>query len=492
MKRFPLFLLCLLTAALLCTGCSGNKPEGTTPAGTVPGTTANAVLSTAESTQALSFIQSGDLDALALKTAGFSVSRGEMVYLMAVFSSNLYYYGVDTSVSLKDQLYPGGEQTWFDVLAEESVTYARELLEMCEAAKARGYELDQEDIRAVEGIKETALQNASELGWDIDTYFQQVYGTNISWKHMEGILNKTRLAQKVRNEFSDRTYTEAERDEEFQKNLTLYGLIDYYSINLNDGEGISDELQTQTKEAMKKAESLEAFKEALLPFLSAGKSSAEIQDAGGLEAFAQAYLDSALRQGIIYSDSEFFEWAFGDQSKEGEVYLLENETSNTMIAYYLEKKPYKDESPLADVRHILFKVDASNYPTAQEARAKAEEVYQSWLAEGASEEKFIELCAQYSADGNANAGGIYTGVYPGQMVQTFNDWCFDASRKPGDHGIVDTDFGSHMMYFIKSHIQWIDEVENNLLNQALDELIEQQTAATPLEVFQENIDSINW
>ena len=34
------------------------------------------------------------------------------------------------------------------------------------------------------------------------------------------------------------------------------------------------------------------------------------------------------------------------------------------------------------------------------------------------------------------------------MVQTFNDWCFDEARKTGDSGIVKTQFGYHIMYFV--------------------------------------------
>ena len=34
------------------------------------------------------------------------------------------------------------------------------------------------------------------------------------------------------------------------------------------------------------------------------------------------------------------------------------------------------------------------------------------------------------------------------MVQAFNDWCFDSSRKSGDTGIVETQYGYHVMYFV--------------------------------------------
>ena len=34
------------------------------------------------------------------------------------------------------------------------------------------------------------------------------------------------------------------------------------------------------------------------------------------------------------------------------------------------------------------------------------------------------------------------------MVPEFNDWCFDANRKPGDTAVVTTDYGCHVMYFV--------------------------------------------
>ena len=34
------------------------------------------------------------------------------------------------------------------------------------------------------------------------------------------------------------------------------------------------------------------------------------------------------------------------------------------------------------------------------------------------------------------------------MVPTFNDWCFDSSRKTGDTGVVESDYGAHVMYFV--------------------------------------------
>ena len=34
------------------------------------------------------------------------------------------------------------------------------------------------------------------------------------------------------------------------------------------------------------------------------------------------------------------------------------------------------------------------------------------------------------------------------MVTAFNDWCFEEGRKAGDYGIVETEFGHHLIYFV--------------------------------------------
>ena len=108
-----------------------------------------------------------------------------------------------------------------------------------------------------------------------------------------------------------------------------------------------------------------------------------------------------------------------------------------------------------------------------DAKATAETLYAQWKSGSATEDSFADLARENSADGNAAEGGIYTEVYQGQMVPTFNDWCFDDSRTPGDSGIVETDYGYHIMYFVGQNAPyWQVQVRNNLMNTAMDEWYE--------------------
>ncbi|MBO4914151.1 MAG: peptidylprolyl isomerase, partial [Oscillospiraceae bacterium] len=86
-------------------------------------------------------------------------------------------------------------------------------------------------------------------------------------------------------------------------------------------------------------------------------------------------------------------------------------------------------------------------------RVEDEETANSLLNEysaGArTEEAFAALATANSTDtGSTSNGGLYENVYKGQMVAPFEDWCFDASRQSGDTGIVKTDYGYHVMYFV--------------------------------------------
>ena len=105
-----------------------------------------------------------------------------------------------------------------------------------------------------------------------------------------------------------------------------------------------------------------------------------------------------------------------------------------------------------------------------------------WKSGDATEESFAELANANSTDTGSNTnGGLYENVYPGQMVDTFNDWCFDTDRKAGDTGIVETTYGYHVMYFVGTSGQTYRDyqIENDLrtadMNTWFDNLAESYT-----------------
>lgn len=150
------------------------------------------------------------------------------------------------------------------------------------------------------------------------------------------------------------------------------------------------------------------------------------------------------------------------------------------------------DSKFVNVRHILLSVqgttDEEGNTVSSEAdwdscEKEAQAVLDQWLAGDKTEESFAALANEKSTDAGSNtSGGLYENVFEGQMVKPFEDWCFDASRKPGDTGLVRSDFGYHVMYFVNSTPQWQQFAQQDWVLEKTNQFIETVTARYPMEV----------
>ena len=161
------------------------------------------------------------------------------------------------------------------------------------------------------------------------------------------------------------------------------------------------------------------------------------------------------------------EWLRDTARKEGDITALKNTSKETkdgkevetLKGYYIVmfKSVNDNKYALANVRHILVKFEGgttdkngnTTYSQTEKDKAKeeAKKIYDEWLKGAKTEDSFAELAKKYTDDGNGDKGGLYEDIVPGQMVTTFNDWCFDEARKAGDHGTVETEYGWHVMFY---------------------------------------------
>ena len=141
-----------------------------------------------------------------------------------------------------------------------------------------------------------------------------------------------------------------------------------------------------------------------------------------------------------------------------------------------------------DVRHVLLRPEGGEtgedgYPVfTDEAWAaclqKAEDIYNKWQEGDKSEESFAVLANENTDDNNDTNldgqpdGGLYEGVYQGRMVPEFDAWCFDESRQIGDHDLVKTVYGYHIMFFCGSEKVWYTTAKNDLISERAYEMLE--------------------
>jgi hypothetical protein len=201
---------------------------------------------------------------------------------------------------------------------------------------------------------------------------------------------------------------------------------------------------------------------------------------------------SSVEEYVAYMELYFYAMEYFDS-----VYLSVNPTDEEISAYYdanadVLESTYgitKESGKLIDVRHILVMPKSASGSTEyteeewETCRLAAEEILNQWKSGAADEEYFAQLAAEKTEDpGSQNTGGLYTGVYEGQMVTEFNDWCFDESRQYGDTGLVRTSYGYHVMFFVGGQEQWYLAAKQEIASTACSELLEGALEELPMEV----------
>ena len=384
------------------------------------------------------------------------------------------YYGFDTTKSSKTQYYDEENKiTWYDEFIDSAKSEVTQLFTLCEAAQKEGMSIDDADKADIEKTIDSMKTAASEAGKSVDEYISETFGDGLTEKDVRENLEQTTLASKYYKKIYDGfSYTDEQYEKTYSENKESYQYVDfltftfgYGTVDSSDSSVTVDEKQKEKAKAaadeLAKVKSEQKFKDYITKYLNENPDYVNISSENSytqeeFDAAVESQVNAALKQKYAYETStDAGKWLFDDSRKENETYLFEGTSSYNVVM--ILKTPYRDESILKNVRHILITADSTDTDEEakkkadEEAEKKANEVYEEWKNGEATEESFAALATEYNAQSDPNSaasGGLYKDVYQGEMVPTFNDWVFDESRKPGDTGIVKTDYGYHIMYFV--------------------------------------------
>lgn len=354
---------------------------------------------------------------------------------------------------------------------------------------------------------------------DVKAYLQGVYGNGADVESYREYQRVNLIADRYYAEYADTLdYTdeqireyEAGKDgegEDAKDRFHNFSSVTYSYYYLpytkwapekdSDGKKIeytADQLKEAREKAKAAAEALAAGKFEDLDAFDKAIGELEINKDEKTKPTATRYDDQLVTK---VNNQDFRDWLIGKGLKEGDLTVIENATGEgdkkEVKGYYVVRFGSLDENRfnLKDVRHILIQFEGGKYNSTtgqttftdaekKAALEKAEKLYNEWKNGEATEESFAALVEKNSADtGSIEDGGLYENVYPGQMVEKFEDFCYAEDRKPGDHGIVESTYGYHIMYFVgDSDVTYRDfmikaELRADELEQWLDDLVEKQ------------------
>ena len=375
------------------------------------------------------------------------------------FSSSYGTYAsmfFDTNTPLSKQYVDADkQQSWYDYFVEQGLQTAAKSYAVYDEAIANGFTLTEEQESALQTQLSTLNSYAALYGYNnTDAFLVARFGAGSSLKSYEQFLRVSTVAQYYASSLNEaRTYTTEQIDAEYTENANNYDGVTYrsfyfakssYATENESGEELTEEQQKEQSALQMAAAKADA--DAMLAEISDEQSFAEQALAYAPEDSKSDYEDdtATLSSDKLYSacPSDIAEWLFDTARAEGDTDCIEGE-SGYYVVYFISRDTHDEITK--NVRHILIPVSDS---TDEE------------LVASAQSKDLLEA-------GTASEATKYESVYPGQMVESFENWCYDESRQPGDTGIVDSTYGSHIMFFCgNSEKTYRDVLVENALRQA--------------------------
>ena len=393
----------------------------------------------------------------------------------------------DTGVKLDKEVY-GENPTWADFLKEYAIRQAQETNAVYDAAIKAGAKLSDEDKKGIDDQIEQLRTTAAESNYSLNAYLMANYGRGMNESLLRKIMQKQAIASAYITSEQEKI-TDAVTDEDilayYEEHKSNYDQVDlrYFTIdaeaatNTDETNYTDDELAKMTADTLaeKKAEAEQLFEEVTLDnFTTAVLAYVE-------DDFKQYFDPSSEQYNVNYTTAEnttadlieknlsedVAKWAYDESRAVGDKYMTSVEADDgctTFIIVVMQSLPEKDDTlqPVS-VRHILFALtkdeqvtddngntttETKEIRTAEEAKAEAEATLDAWVAGGAKEDDFSKLATEKSEDpGSADNGGLIEDIYTdSSYVKPFLDWAYAEGRKVGDYGVVETDYGAHIMY----------------------------------------------
>ena len=344
-----------------------------------------------------------------------------------------YYIPFDWEKPLSEQIYNKNTGlTWEQYFLEAAINTWHSYRALADAAQKNGFKLSAEDTQYLAGLEDAVKKTAEKEGYaSADALVQANLGSFVT--------------------FADYYYYEE-----------LYCIGDGYYSDLVAKMAFTDEEMEnyfkENEEALKQngvtkdSGILVDFRNILI------KPAASLDYEGNTVYTDESWEDCKFTANAVLEslkNSNLTEDLFANVAKirSADTYSA----SNGGLYQYIGK----NDLATVDIRHILIMPDggtkdANGQITYSEAeweacRIAAQSILDQYLAGEKTEKAFGDLANKHSEDQNGKVtnGGLYADVSEGDMVEAFDKWIFDSARTPGETGLVKTQYGYHVMYFVE-------------------------------------------
>ena len=421
------------------------------------------------------------------------------------------YYSLDTTKDYSKQYTTdddGNKISWQKFFETEALKEVEQITTYYSKALEEGVTLTSAQKKTIDKQISTLKDSASQNDVSLDQYIKANFGTYCSEDTIRIMLEQYYLSANYKGKFKCETkVTDNDVDKYYNDHKNDYKKIEFYYIaspyDATDDNSKNESIKTAEKimAKMKDKKSVIALvPEVYSSYIDSQVKSSMEQDSTLTEKKAREEAVKSYESNVVTtvsgSDSPFDDkmntWLFSDDTKVGSKKYYIDESAGYIYIVLKTSKASVEEDETYTVRHILVAPESgsnSSSSTSEKteytdeqwaaAKKKADSILAKFNKTDKSEYEFSKLAEQYSTDSastssgsNDSFGGLYESVTLGQMVPDFEKWSIDDSRKYGDTGIVKSDYGYHIMFFINDCPEYQSKIIAQIKSDRLSNMID--------------------
>ena len=421
--------------------------------------------------------------------------------------------GLDMSKPLNKQTNPETGDTWSNYFIDGALETAKSDFAMYNKAMEAGFKMTEAE-QAEFDTEIKVLKTNTKLYGGADVYLQQIYGYGADLKSYTKYLERNHIATAFYNSYYEGlTYTDDEIRAYEEDKYNTYTSYDYAYVYLSYRDFLEGGTENESGTTEYSEEENNAAREKMLAVAENLATATSLEElhalVDGTEMKEGSSLvvnekNDAMYVSVTSQNEELGNWISAEDRKVGDVGKIdvtakldeeaeesETVTNGAYVVIFLGSD--ENKKPMSNVRHILIQPEGGHvdettgetvYTEAEQTIAlqDAEKILEDWKAGEATEESFIALVKEHSADTASVAdGGLYEDINPhSEYKEAFRDWAINPERKAGDTGIVETSYGQHIMYYVGDSEQTYRDylISTDMANEEMEEYYDAAIEAT--------------
>ena len=421
---------------------------------------------------------------VALTVGETDVSIGMYNYYYNAVSNNYISYAqqggidLDPSVDFSQQKTTdddGNEVTWAQMFENETIERIQYITAYYQDAVENGVTLTKTQKESIKSNLQSIKDSAKESEQSIDAYISETYGEYCGYATLEKLMNQSYIANNYYNQYLIKNKVdEKEINAYFEEHKDEYTNISFAYLPVMISTEDKDAKAKAEKDVKKYVSQIKNIKDLkkLIPkackdLIDSAVEAGNFETADDCAEEIAKSVETSITKGDTSFTQEGVNWLFDEKTEVNDCKYFYDETNSMFFILLKTGEPKVADDEVYSVRHILIMPKNEEAEEGEEAKeptkaqwAEAEKKAKKILAEynkgDKTEYSFALLAEKYSEDTESTSngssglyGGLYEGTTLGQMVKSFEKWSTDKSRKYGDTGIVKSEYGYHIMFFVE-------------------------------------------